>query len=59
MCGPDRPGKFNDGPVRSMNLPDRCISVAYTLLPGNERFTNELIELELSELNAGLLRDLR
>ena len=25
--GPDRPEKFNDGPVRSMNLPDRCISV--------------------------------
>ena len=26
-----------------------------TLGPGNERFTNELIELELNELNAGLL----
>ena len=24
--GPDRPEKFNDGPVRSMNLPNRCIS---------------------------------
>ena len=28
-------------------------------IPGNERFTNELIELELNELNAGLLRDSR
>ena len=24
--GPDRPEKFNYGPVRSMNLPDSCIS---------------------------------
>ena len=24
--GPDRPEKFNDGPVWSMNLSDRCIS---------------------------------
>ena len=31
--GPDSPEKFNDGPVRSMNLPDRCISDLYTLKP--------------------------
>ena len=29
------------------------------LQPGNERFTNELIELELNELNARLLWHLR
>ena len=29
----------------------------FVLESGNERLTNELIELELNDLNAGLLRD--
>ena len=40
--GPDRRKELNDGPVRAMNLPDRCISATFqTLLLVNKYADSE------------------